>query len=312
MAVSTTGNIKNGASPAVFLQNYLNKQVLKNLEPELHFAKYGVKANAPSGYQTVSWSRIDQLTRTIAQATLVEGTTPTEVAATFTVVQATPVQYGMQIIMSDLLLKTSPVTDILNKAGGAIGDNMMRIIDKVIQAELANGTGVIYANGRANRAAIVATDVITGAELSKATTKLRFQNARTISMGCYIGVVHSYVSGDIRNSSSGLWLEANKYTTNDTILNGEIGKLQGIRLVESSNVDTFTSTTTVYPAYILGMDAYGVTDWQALEMDFKGLGSAGTADPLNQRATASAKIAFATKILDNNAFIRIESGATVV
>ena len=45
-----------------------------------------------------------------------EGTTPTEKALTSTVVQATPTQYGMFVILSDLLLKTSPITDILSKA----------------------------------------------------------------------------------------------------------------------------------------------------------------------------------------------------
>ena len=43
-------------------------------------------------------------------------------------------------------------------------------------------------------------------------------------MGCYVGIVHNFVAGNIRNTSSGLWLEANKYVTNDTILNGETGK----------------------------------------------------------------------------------------
>ena len=312
MAVSTTGNIKNGASPAVFLQNFLKKEVLENLEPELYFAKYGITSTTQNGFLTVSWPRFDQLTRTIAQATLVEGTTPTEVAATFTVVQATPVQYGIQVILSDLLLKTSPVTDILSITGQNIAANMMRIIDKVIQAELITGTNVSFANGKANRPALAATDVVTGLEIANATTKLRSLNAKAISMGCYIGLVHSFVAGNIRNTSSGLWLEANKYTTNDTILNGEAGKLAGVRILETANIDTVASTTTVYPSYILGMGAYGVADWQNMEIIFKSLGSAGSADPLNQRATAAAKVSFAAKILNANAMTRIESGATVV
>ena len=312
MAVTLTSNIKNGASPAEYMQNYLNKKVIENLEPNLYFTQYGEKAMAPDGYLTVSWARFDQMTYTIAQATLTEGTTPTEKALTSTVVQATPIQYGMFVILSDLLLKTSPITDILSKAGREIAANMMRVVDKVVQAQLATGTNVIYANSKANRAALAATDVVTGTDLAKATTKLRSLNAKTISQGCYIGVAHSFVAGDIRNSSSGLWLDANKYTTNETILNGETGKLQGIRIVETSNIDTFASTTTVYPLYVIGEGAYGVTDWQAMETYFKPVGAAGSADPLNQRATVGAKISFAAKILQNNALLRIESGATAV
>lgn len=312
MATRTTGNIKNGSSPAEFMQNKLKEEVIKNLEPELFFAKYGQKSTTPNGYLTVSWARIDQLTRTIAQATLTEGVTPTEVDQTVTVVQATPVQYGMGVVMSDLLLKTTPVRDLVPRVGRNIAQNMMRIIDKVIQAQLITGTNVIYANGRASRATLIAGDVVTGTEIGKATTKLRSLNAEPISMGCYIGIVHSFVAGNIRNTSSGLWLEANKYTTNETILNGEVGKLNGIRILETSNIDTVSSGITVYPSYILGMDAYGVSDWQQMEMFYKDLGSSGTADFLNQRATAGAKVSFAAKILDNNAFLRIESDATSV
>lgn len=312
MATRTTGNIKNGASPAEFMQNKLKDEVLKNLEPELFFAKYGQKSTAPNGYLTVSWARIDQLTRTIAQSTLTEGVTPTDVDQTVTVVQATPVQYGMGVVMSDLLLKTTPVRDLVPKVGKNIAQNMMRIIDKVIQAQLITGTNVIYANNKASRATLASSDVVTGIEIGKATTKLRALNAEPISMGCYIGIVHSFVAGNIRNTANGLWLEANKYTTNETILNGELGKLAGVRLVETSNIDTVASTITVYPSYILGMDAYGVSDWQQMEMFYKDLGSSGTADFLNQRATAGAKVSFATKILDNNAFLRIESDATSV
>ena len=39
---------------------------------------------------------------------------------------------------------------------------------------------------------------------------------------------------------------------------------------------------------------------------------ASPADPLNQRATVGAKISFAAKILQQNALLRIESGATAV
>lgn len=313
MAVRTTGNIKNGASPAVFMQNFLRKEVLENLEPELYFAKYGVKSTSPDGYLTVSWPRSDQLTRTIAQVTLVEGITPTEVDATITVVQASPVQYGMQIIISDLLQKTSPLSSILSLAGKEAAANMMRVVDKVIQSELiTNGTNVIYANGRINRAALIAGDVVTGSEITKAAVKLQSLSAKPIDNGDYIGIVHSFVAGDIRNSASGLWLDANKYVTNGAILKGYIGSLQGIKFMQSPNIDTVATGITVYPSYIIGKGAYGITDWQNMETYFEPVGSAGSADPLHQRATVGVKTSFAAKLLQNNALVRIESAATLV
>lgn len=302
----TTANIGSG-----YLQTFLKKQVLENLEPNLYFAQYGKVSTMGDGYYTLSWPRAVQLTRTIAQATLTEGTVPTDTDITFSTITTTPVQYGIYAKIPDILIKTSP-TAIVKEAGDVIGANMARIIDKVVQAELLNATNVILPAGRASRAAITSTDYMTAAMFSNANTKLRSQNAKAVGMGCYYGFVHSLVAGDIRNTSSGLWLEANKYTTNDTILNGEVGKLSGIRFMETSNIDTIASTTTVYPSFIIGKDAYGIANWQNMETYYNPVGSGGSSDPLAQIATVGAKVAFAAKILDNNAIVRIESAATVV
>lgn len=302
----TTANIGSG-----YLQTYLKKEVLENLEPNLYFAQYGMKNTMGDGYFTMSWPRVAKLTRTIAQATLTEGVVPTDTDITFSTISATPVQYGIYAKIPDLLIKTSP-TNIIANAGSVIGANMARIMDKVIQAELLNGTNIILPAGRANRAAITGSDIITGTMISNTTTKLRSLNANPISQGCFYAICHSFVAGDIRNTSSGLWIEANKYTTNETILNGEVGKLSGIRFMETSNIDSITSTTTVYPTYVFGKDAYGVANWQNMETYYKPVGSAGSADPMNQIATVGAKISFATKILNNDALVRIESAATAV
>lgn len=302
----TTANIGAG-----YLQTYLKKEVLENLEPNLYFAQYGMKNTMGDGYFTMSWPRVAKLTRTIAQATLTEGVVPADTDITFSTISATPVQYGIYAKIPDMLIKTSP-TDIIANAGSVIGANMGRIMDKVIQAELLNGTNTILPAGRANRAAIQATDLITGAMIANTTTKLRSLNATPISQGCFYAICHSFVAGDIRNTSSGLWIEANKYTTNETILNGEVGKLSGIRFMETSNIDSIASTTTVYPTYVFGKDAYGVAKWQNMETYYKPVGSAGSSDPMNQIATVGAKVSFATKILNDDALVRIESAATAV
>jgi len=49
-----------------------------------------------------------------------------------------------------------------------------------------------------------------------------------------------------------------------------------------------------------------------METIFHPIGSGGTADALNQRATVGAKIAFAAKMLQQNALVRLESAATSV
>ena len=61
----------------------------------------------------------------------------------------------------------------------------------------------------------------------------------------------------------------------------------------------------------MGKDAYGVIEPSAesLEVIVKQRGSAGTADPLDQRSTVGWKASHAAKMLYDERLIRIESGS---
>lgn len=69
---------------------------------------------------------------------------------------------------------------------------------------------------------------------------------------------------------------------------------------------------SVYSTLILGANAYGVTEIEngGLEHIVKQLGSAGTADPLNQRASAGWKATKTAERLVENYMVRIESCST--
>ncbi len=68
----------------------------------------------------------------------------------------------------------------------------------------------------------------------------------------------------------------------------------------------------VYASVVLGENAYGITEIEGggLKHIIKQLGSAGTSDPLNQRATAGWKAARAVKRLVEPFMVRIESAST--
>ena len=67
----------------------------------------------------------------------------------------------------------------------------------------------------------------------------------------------------------------------------------------------------VYSTLVIGENAYGVTDPKGtLENITKPLGSAGSADPLNQRSTMGWKSYHVAKILVNEYMVRIESVTT--
>lgn len=302
-------NIKSGIGTN-YLQTKLYKEVLENFEPNLYFYKMGEKPMVDNGIGTVSWTKASKLSVTAATATLTEGTQPSSTAFTYTTITTTPTQYGIYVEISDRLLKAAP-TKILANAGKEIGSNMARIIDQVIQTEIMAGTNVLYSDVSVNaaRTDIATTDLMTGTLLAKSHTKLQSVDAPTID-GYYVGVAHPFVLGDLKIQSSGAYIEFNKYATPDKLFKGEIGALYGVRLVSSSNVQTFTSTTTVYPTLVMGAGAYGVTEWSSLETIYKPLGSG--ADALNQVASVGAKIDFAAKRLQENAMVRLETAATAL
>lgn len=72
-----------------------------------------------------------------------------------------------------------------------------------------------------------------------------------------------------------------------------------------------TSGEAVYSTIILGKNAFGTAGDKTVEVINKSLGSAGTADPLNQRGTVGWKGYRFFKILEQTKMLRIESLAKV-
>jgi len=297
-------SIKSGIG-ANYLQTKLYKTLLDNFEPNLYFYEMGEKPMVEDGIGTVSWAKPSKLSVTAAGATLTEGVAPASTSFSYTVISTTPTQYGVFVEISDRLLKASP-TKILANAGAEVGANLARIIDQVIQTTVNAGTNVIYGGAAANRAALGAGDIATSTKLRIAQVKLSAQDAPLIG-GYYVGIAHPFVLGDLRGEANGAWIEFSKYTTPDKLFKGEIGAMHGVRLVSSSNVQTFASTVTVYPTLIMGKGAYGVTEWSSLETIYRPLGSG--ADPLNQVASVGAKVDFSAIRLRESAMVRLETAA---
>jgi N4-gp56 family major capsid protein len=111
------------------------------------------------------------------------------------------------------------------------------------------------------------------------------------------------------------WVNANQYAGSTNLFEGEIGRVAGIRFVETTEAKIFAKGAgekDVYSTLVLGANAYGVTDVEGggLQHIVKQLGSAGTADPLNQRATVGWKAIKTAERLVEGYMIRIESCST--
>lgn len=294
------------------LQTWLNRKTLEVFEPNLYFYRLGEQPMVESGYNTTSWAKFDQIAAgsVTTGTTSNDGVTPSDTAFNATVVTTTPTQYRVVVSLSDLVVELN-VIGFLEGAAKAVGDAMARKIDAVIQTTVMAGSNVYYASTTQTRVSLTATDVLTAGLLNKACAKLESLNAPKID-GMYVAVIHPYQLYDLRNATAaGSWLDTAKYANPDKIFKGEIGALFGVRVVVSSNVQTFSSSTTVYPALVIGKGAYGVGTFQSMRTTYTPAVPSDS-DPLAQRRKVGAKVAFGTAILQQDAMVRIETGATAL
>ena len=126
----------------------------------------------------------------------------------------------------------------------------------------------------------------------------------------FVGIIHPYVSYDLRSDPA--WIDVHKYAQPDEIFNGEIGKLHGVRFVETAEAKIWKGTgcptgLAVFSTLILGAHAYGSTEIEGggLEHIVKQLGYGD--DPLNQRASVGWKAHKTAERLVEQYMVRIES-----
>ena len=90
-------------------------------------------------------------------------------------------------------------------------------------------------------------------------------------------------------------MNVKSYSDPDGIYEGEIGKIENVRFVETSEAKVFEGAGAagrdVYATLILGDNAYGTTEIEGggLTLIVKQLGSGGAQDPLDQRASVAWK-----------------------
>lgn len=111
------------------------------------------------------------------------------------------------------------------------------------------------------------------------------------------------------------------------LINGSKYKVESVNGTNKFNIDTAITAKTndivypgeggaegcaVYGCIFFGRDAYGRVELSggAMEMIVKAKGSAGTADPLNQRSTVGWKATHAAAILYEERLLRVECGSS--
>ena len=316
LALFGEGNTNTTASEGLSaeMRTYYSDYLIDMAEPELVHDQFGQKQPIPkNGGKTIQFRKYSPLPKALTPLT--EGVTPKGQSLNVIPLEATVKQYGGYVELSDILLMTA-VDNNLVQATRLLGSQAGRTLDTITREVLNGGTNVIYAGtNKSTRPSLEAGDKLTVDLIKRAVRTLKIMNAPKID-GYYVGIIHPDCAYDLMNESE--WIEAHKYATPENIFEGEIGKIAGVRFIEATEAKVFVKTAKntqkvdVYSTLILGADAYGVTSISdgGLEHIVKQLGSAGTSDPLNQRATAGWKATKTAKRLVEEYMVRIESAST--
>ena len=299
------------------MKTFYSDYLIDMAEPNLVHDQFGQKHPIPkNGGKIIEFRKYDSLPKALTPLT--EGVTPNGQKLSMSVITSNVQQYGGYIELSDILLLTA-IDNNLVQATKLLGSQAGRTLDTITREVLNGGSNVQYAEGQVTaRNALVGGQAtgnhyLTVDAVRRAVRFLKVMNAPKIN-GSYVGIIHPDVSYDLMSDPK--WVNVKTYSDPDGIYEGEIGKIEGVRFVETSEAKVFegagASGVDVYSTLILGADAYGVTEITGggLEHIVKQLGSAGTADPLNQRATAGWKATKTAERLVEQYMVRIETAST--
>ena len=300
------------------MKTFYDMSLIDEASPNLVHDQFGQKRPIPAnGGKTIQFRKFSPLPK--ASTPLTEGVTPTGNSLNVSTVTATVSQYGDYIVQSDVLELTAVDNTIL-EAAKLLGRQAGVTLDTVVRNVLHTGTNVTYCPKKGedgtetevtSRAQLDETAQLTVDVVNQVVAKLRAQNAPTID-GKYIAIIHPYVAYDLMRDPE--WIDAHKYAAAQCLYEGEIGEVGGVRFVQTTEAKIYSGEgcpdgLAVFGSLFFGDGAYGVTEIQGggLETIVKQKGSAGTADPLDQRSSVGWKGLKTAELLIEQYLVRVES-----
>ena len=292
------------------MKTFYDMTLIDEATANLVHDQFGQKRPIPkNGGKTIEFRKFAPLAK--ATTPLTEGVTPDGKSLSVSTITATVKQYGDFVTQTDVLELTSLDNTIL-EATKLLGRQAGLTLDTVVRDVLNSGTNVTYCpkvsggteTAVTSRSGLDATSQLTVKVIQQVVAKLRGQNAPTIG-GKYVAIIHPYVAYDLMRDPE--WIDAHKYANPTNLYEGEIGEIAGVRFVQTTEAKVYDGG--VFASIFLGDGAYGVTEITGggLQTIVKQKGSAGTADPLDQRSSVGWKAIKTAEILIENYLVRVES-----
>lgn len=299
---------------ATLMKQYWIEKFLTEFRSNLVFRDLGVRGKVPGGTgQVVHWLAMADLSVNTTAAT--ENTDPTPYTLSGGDISATLAPYNDSVQMSRHLAKvwiSGDMEDVIDRLSRLAAAK----IDRVIRDTVLTGGGVAKYGGSAVARNSIPQDsyfTMNVAQARKARNVLEGLNAQPHTDGFFVCVSHPDALYDVEGDTN--WRDIVKYDTRtfQNILKGEVGEINKIRFIKTteafnSAMGSGSTAATVYQNYIMGADAYGVSDLEDVDIIVK---DPAPASSVNGYSTVGYYVAFATKALRTSALIRLETVSSV-
>lgn len=309
------------------VNNFYSRTLLVRAVPAFLHTRFAQVKDIPanSGTNVIKFRRYGSLTANTTALT--EGVTPSGTQASVTDITATVQYYGDYITLTDVV-SVETYDPILTEFAEMLGEQAGDSIDQLMRNVLKAGTTIQYASTATADNEITAAMKMNRAEVKEAVRTLRGNNAKPVTKmidpsdgisttpigRSFIGIASEDTIYDLDDATG--WIPVEKYPNRSTVMMDEMGSLANVRFLMSTNAyvnsGAGADSNDVHYTLIFGQNAYAMTriSTMTLQNIVKPLGSAGAADPLNQRGTTGWTLSFVGKILNENFIVVVHHGVS--
>lgn len=300
-----------GLSPTLAI--YHKRALLDYIKFNSRYENFGLEDTVPlrNGDQCV-FTRLDGYAAGTAPTALTEGNTPASTAMSSLSVTAQIKEYGTWTEKSDFLRKVSFV-DWIPTASEWLNYRAMIDIDMLCRDELSSNAvsgsgGNIMVAGALTATAlssVTSASYLVASDFLGANIKMRKLGIMPFAGQDFGSVVATACLYDLQSdASAGGWIDILKYNnTNMQIINGEAGKVHGVRITDSPlAVSTSTGTSasaTAWYNFVFGKGSFGKVKLSGSDIDLvvRLAKDNGIEDPLGQRNSVGVIYPFVAKYL---------------
>jgi N4-gp56 family major capsid protein len=335
MAIHKTTAFTDGTASDATQSFFDTLLLVRGVYELIHQVPVFQKTLARRSGKTMIWRRYEALA--LATTALTEGENPAGRAKSKTDVNATIAPFGDFIEDSDMVIDTQPdpqTTENVEMLGQQRGETF----DQLYRDLYAGATQIVYANGTST---VTVSEIVDKNDLDRLYRLLRNNKAKTFTpmvmasqnvgtgpiMPAYWAMCHEDVAFDLRHTAD--FLLCSEYASKSGVIAGEFGAdKNGLRFLSSPNGYKLAGATGVtiaatdikntggfadiYSIFAVGQQAVAGVSLSGGNGGIirKSLGSAGTADPLNMKATVGWKQYDARAILNQNFLAELQTGAS--